>query len=137
VGQGTAKYPQNKQSPYLMHKLSSLLNQEHEEPPINILKQYSIQPQELNLHIKCPRCMKADVQRGYGTWNCQTCGTHSPNAHEQSIKDYLLLFGSITNQQARQILDITSIALARRLLEKLNLTTQGSGKAKNYFLHHC
>lgn len=128
----TASYKEKSLSPYLIQKISILIEQDRTPISIDILKKYDIQPSELIQGTICPSCNTPPMQRIHANWYCLTCKATSKEAHMQSIYDYLYLFDTMTNKQCRQFLNITSIQTCTRLLDNMNLPSTGQGKTKIY-----
>jgi len=108
----------------------------HNKPAIShILEQYDISMLELITGVQCPTCQTFGMKRVSGSWKCGNCHTTSKNAHVKAIEEFLLLNHSITNQQCRYFLHLSSSDTAYRLLEKLHLPYFGENKCRNYFFN--
>lgn len=100
---------------------------------INILEKYAILHNEIKLGVRCPICNFVPMMRVSTKWHCPNCKTYSKNAHIPSIYDYLLLNQpTITNQQCREFLNISSPRTIRGFLSKFPMT--GSKKGSSYHL---
>lgn len=121
-------------SPYLLHKLSDLLMESHTPPTIHILKKYEISLSDMITGVQCPSCNSFPMIRTKNNWYCSRCQHSSQHAHCQAITDYLLIHGTMTNQQARGFLHLTSTNVCTRLLEQMDLSCTGRRKYKVYSL---
>lgn len=127
-----ANYKERCISPYLMQKMSQLVQQQEKSPSIDIFEKYEIHPSEILQGVICPSCKTPPMKRIHSNWYCLKCGTTSKNAHEQAILDYLYLYDSMTNKQCREFLSIQSINVCSSLLKNMNLPSIGQGKTKLY-----
>lgn len=85
--------------------------------------------------VICPQCNYLPMERKYGHWCCHNCSYKSKNTHVSAFKDYALLIGpTITNREAREFLQISSDALATRLLQSMNFSFKGSNRFRVYTL---
>lgn len=121
-------------SPYLLQKISDLLMESHTPPTIDILEKYGISRSDIISGVQCPLCSSSPMMRTKNNWYCHPCKKSSPNAHYQAIKDYLLIYGAITNHRAREFLYLSSTNVCTRLLEKMDLSCTGKRKYKVYAL---
>ncbi|QHA93331.1 nuclease-related domain-containing protein [Bacillus sp. N1-1] len=118
-----------------VRKLGRILVKLHEPIDRDVLKRFSITPDELLVGVVCPACARLAMQRLHGRWFCESCGTYSRNAHLRALQEYALLVSrEITNQKARRFLKMDSGDAATRLLRSLNLESTGSTKGRRYKL---
>ncbi len=123
-------------SQYQLRKLTELLLNGHvPDPHINILKHYSIPQSELIKGIACPQCTQFSMKRIHARWHCQWCKTNSKEAHIQVIEDFIAIYGSISNEQCRELLGLTSIHTTKRILKAMNLRSEGKNKGTVYYLN--
>lgn len=126
-------YPRLSLSPYSIQKLSQLLLKEHTPLNFDILAHYQISEEEILKGVQCPACHALSMIRKKAAWCCPRCQSKSSTAHHQAMHDYFLLIRStITNQQCREFLLLSSKDIAYRLLASLNLPYSGSGKGRVY-----
>jgi ribosomal protein L37AE/L43A len=118
----------------MLNKLSDLLLDENTPAVPNILDVYQINESEIITGVQCPFCYQIPMARKYGTWFCTYCHKKNALTQKQAFQDYLLLHHSITNEECRQFLHITSPQLATRLLSEANLPYTGSRTARVYHL---
>lgn len=128
----TKKNPQRVLSSYQISKLSDLLITHHKPGCINLIEYFHLSPDDLILGISCPRCTFLPMQRVHGKWKCRQCLMVSYDAHEQVILDHLLLFGSLTNSECQNLLQISSPDTTGRLLSSMDLPYQGLTKGRIY-----
>jgi hypothetical protein len=75
------------------------------------------------------------LKRNKKGWYCPTCKIYHKNAHIDSLRDYVYLFGNtITNRQLRDFLQISSESVAKRLLTSLHAEQIGISKGRKYIL---
>jgi Nuclease-related domain len=116
-------------------RMIKLLKKQHKPLDQPILEQYGIGSDELCKGVFCPACHHLPMERLFGTWNCPKCMNKEKNAHISALKDYFLLCGSeITNEKARDFLQISSPYLASRLLHSMKLPSDGTTKNRIYHL---
>ncbi len=82
----------------------------------------------------CEKCLSFSMVRTKGKWICPSCQFVSKNAHIQAIIDYLLINTTITNQQCRDFLVISSEHIAKHLLRSMKLSYVGKTNTRKYFL---
>ncbi|PEJ59514.1 hypothetical protein CN692_04795 [Bacillus sp. AFS002410] len=72
------------------------------------------------------------MKRQLGQWNC-VCSYKSIDAHKQALYDFAFLINeTITNQQCREFLQLSSGSIASNLLKSLNLKQTGHKKGTKY-----
>ncbi|WP_258535563.1 NERD domain-containing protein [Bacillus sp. 03113] len=130
------RYPNEAISEKDLRKLSRLLLKKHTEFDPNIFKQFNISEKELLKGVYCPNCSFLLMKKIHGSWICPSCQQKSKDAHIAALKDYVLLNGpAITNQEARDFLQLDSSPVATRLFHSMNLTYEGNNKGRVYFLN--
>lgn len=118
-----------------VRKLGRTLVKLHEPLDRDVLKRFSISPDELLDGVACPVCARLAMRRVHGRWYCERCGAYSRNAHLRAFQDYALLVSrEITNQEARRFLRMDSGDAATRLLKSLKMESTGSTKGRRYKL---
>ncbi|MHA6250712.1 nuclease-related domain-containing protein [Oceanobacillus sp. CAU 1775] len=86
----------------------------------DILKEYSIHPNEIMPGIRCVGCNTLGMQRKGWTWKCKRCHVEDKLAAEKTINEYLLLIKPwITNKECQNFLVITSRNTCLGLLRKM------------------
>lgn len=102
----------------------------------DILEKFDIKPSELVKGVCCPKCKSLPMIRKNKVWACNSCSFCSKYAHIDSLKDYVLLIGqTITNQQLRSFLCLSSRSISTNLLKSMNLKHSGNTKGRVYELH--
>lgn len=100
-----------------------------------ILEKYQIKKAEILKGAVCLHCNHRPLLRTHGTWICEKCLSKTQDAHIQPLKDYSLLINStITNHELRDYLDLQSSAVAKRIMQSMNLTYSGLNKGRVYHL---
>lgn len=116
-------------------RIVKYIQKEHTPAENEILKNYQITKDEINKGVYCPKCFTIPMNRVHSTWYCDVCQYKDKHAHVPTLRDYYLLFGPfITNNQFREFMQISSHALATRILTTLNLFHTGTKKGRVYTL---
>ncbi|CAH0344764.1 nuclease-related domain-containing protein [Bacillus sp. CECT 9360] len=116
-------------------KLINIFKKQHTPGDFPILDQFQIRKEEILRGVLCPECDYLPLERRYANWFCPKCSFPSKDAHVFALKDFSLLLGStITNNEARDFLLISSPSLATRLLRTMNLSCAGTNKGRVYYL---
>lgn len=118
----------------VIRKLNKKLVQENNPLKPDLINQFRIKEQHLAKGIVCSKCGHFPlIYKKRKRWECGKCGDVDPTAHEQKIYDYFLLFEpTITNRVCREILQINSPKIARRILNSMNLEYSGNNRARKY-----
>lgn len=110
-----------------------LINNHKEFIPKPICTTYSIQRNEIMTGVACPFCGFLGMRKYMKGWRCTACHRTSPNAHEQTIRDWFFLFGGkMTNKDCREFLQIERQQTAYRILQSMNLSTEGANRNRTY-----
>jgi hypothetical protein len=118
-----------------VNKLSRLLLKLHSPHNPDILPHFQLEKKDLLRGIQCPTCKNLEMQRVNGSWTCSSCKTSRKDAHVAALDDYcLLISATITNQELRKFLKITSVSSGAYLLKQLKLETTGSYRHRKYHL---
>ncbi|WP_167578061.1 nuclease-related domain-containing protein [Ammoniphilus sp. YIM 78166] len=122
-------------TPYMLQRISECILAQLQPPDTtDILEKYNIPSTELLQGVRCPSCAHIPIHRTHGNWYCPRCHQQKQKAHQQTIRDHLHLTASLSNKQCRKLLQINSINTTTRLLNAMELSTKGIGKAKTYHL---
>lgn len=118
-----------------IRKLSKLLINQHTPSNPDILNQYKIPKSDILKGVHCPNCSLFPMERKQGRWICRDCSFFSKDAHISALTDYGLLFQpTITNQQCRDFLRISSRSTAHKMLVSMIIPSSGETKARKYEL---
>lgn len=116
-----------------LRRLSRLLLKVNTPPATVTLQNSEIKKTDLLTGIHCPSCSYRPMTRFKRKWYCPSCKTFSFDAHFFGLHDYFLLFDSkITNKQFREFAHLSSPHTAKRLLQSLNLKSNGNNKVREY-----
>lgn len=116
-------------------KLSHLLLKMDTPLVTDLLKEFKINVSDIIPGVLCHICNSFTIDRANGSWVCKKCRNSDRHAHIHALVDYFLLIGdTITNQQLRQFLRLTSTSVASKLLVSLDLPSKGTYKDRVYFL---
>ncbi|WP_409270303.1 nuclease-related domain-containing protein [Neobacillus sp. SCS-31] len=118
-----------------LKKIAKAFKKAHSPQPINIMGFYKLKHDELLKYIACTNCGFRPMVRVRGLWHCVNCFANSKAAHVEVITDHLLVKGNrITNRECRDLLGITSVKLANKLLTGMNLHKEGNTRSRSYSL---
>lgn len=119
-----------------LKKLANSLLKAHTPHIPNLLENYKISTDDLATGVHCPSCGVLPMTRKWGMWVCSSCSFTSRDAHLAAIRDYTLLIKpTITNRELRSFLQLKSASTAARILNSLNLLSEGSTKDRVYHLN--
>ncbi|WP_197468196.1 nuclease-related domain-containing protein [Fictibacillus phosphorivorans] len=119
----------------VMNKITKRLIKEHTPREVDVFERYKISKDIIIKGVQCTGCMTFAMKKGYRTWNCPHCSHSSKTSHIKALKDYsLLIQPTITNQQARDFLKLSSVSAASKLLVSLKLPHTGTTKGRVYDL---
>ena len=84
--------------------------------------------------VLCPQCnYKRKMYLQHGKFACANCRYRSNLPLREALFDYSILVGEwITNKAFREYVGIESSDAAKRLLQSLNVTCQGTNKGRRY-----
>ncbi|MCU9592868.1 NERD domain-containing protein [Caldibacillus thermolactis] len=115
--------------------LATLLKDSHTPYEIDIEKKYHVQYNDLMKGIHCPVCSAIPMQKDGKKWICKNCHYVGENNYLQSLNDYYYLVSKeITNQQARDFLNIRSEHTMFYLLKKADYQAIGKNKGRKYVI---
>lgn len=119
----------------VMNKLTRRLIQEHTPRDVDLFERYKISKDMIIKGVQCTECLAFDMKKGYRSWNCPHCSHSSKTSHLKALNDYsLLIQPTITNQQARDFLKLSSVSAASKLLISLKLPHTGTTRGRIYDL---
>ncbi|TCP19519.1 nuclease-like protein [Scopulibacillus darangshiensis] len=127
-------YPNQVLDNVKINDLDRQLLRAHTPPSIDIFQTYGMTSAELIIGVRCPACGSYPMNRENRKWLCPACGNISMDAHKRTILDYLLIHGTITNQQCRENLLLPTRNVAYKMLKSLNLPYTGVGTRRTYHL---
>ncbi|AQQ53951.1 nuclease-related domain-containing protein [Planococcus lenghuensis] len=121
--------------PAEMQKIADELIRFHRpfvHPPFHLDKRFPIS--RMKTGVWCNACGRLGMKRLHGCWICG-CGAKEKAAHERTVRDWLLITGEpITNRDAREMLGLTSVHAAGRLLRSMDLERIGTFRDSKYLL---
>ncbi|MFC4402824.1 NERD domain-containing protein [Gracilibacillus xinjiangensis] len=116
-----------------MERIIEFLKSNHEEATIDILEKYQILWEDLMKGVYCPSCLQYTMIRKRRRWECNRCGVRSSDAHLAHLFELALLTGNrITNQLAREFLQVDSADMMKKLLAKEPFIKIGRTKGAYY-----
>ncbi|WP_052144745.1 hypothetical protein [Halalkalibacter okhensis] len=119
-----------------LNQLSRTVIKKHVPSHSDMLKQFALSIDDIRTGVQCLECHCLPMQRIRGYWICSHCHSKDKQAHLTTLNDYLLLISdTISNEQARTFLQITSASVASKLLTSLPLKP-GMGKNRCYELSY-
>lgn len=118
-----------------VRKLSKSLVKNHTPHHPDILKQYSLTPDDLQKGVQCPSCFTYGMHREKWVWRCPACEHISKTAHYKTIKEFFLLISpTIKNQLCREFCPGVSSRTITNILFPLNLPFTGTKKGRIYHM---
>lgn len=118
-----------------MRKIAAIIEKYHTPNRPQLLSKFSIVQSDIQKGVICPKCFALPMIRKKGFWHCDKCHTKSADAHIEALRDYAMFINStVTNQEVRQFLQISSSKVARNILESMNLSSKGKTKSTTYSL---
>ncbi|WP_245975380.1 NERD domain-containing protein [Oceanobacillus chungangensis] len=118
-----------------LKNLSSQLVSAHSPEDENVLGKYNVSYEELIKGVFCPECNAVPMQWRAGKWVCSYCNTVSKIAHRNALEDYALLISErVSNQQARDFLQMKSDNMVKGLLKNENFDQIGKNKGRKYLI---
>lgn len=118
-----------------LQKLSRQLIKMHTPSDPHIIEQFQIEKNEILPGVFCEECEQRTIIRLQRRWRCTQCGKVDDIRFIHALVDYCLLMGpSITNQQCRSFLQLTSSSISSKLLRSLHLPYTGEYKNRAYHL---
>ena len=104
-----------------------------EKPPP--LSSHQLTIQDIQTGINCASCNQFSMKRIVGKWKCNVCHFYSKDAHYEALEDYFLLIKpTITNQELRSFLQVTSPTVSHHLLTQLKVPRVRKNKYTFYTL---
>ncbi|PLS17984.1 nuclease [Bacillus sp. M6-12] len=93
----------------------------------DILEKFHISATELLTGVHCPSCQSLPMVKKASNWICPECKHISKEAHLEALSDYCLLRGStITNNEIKHFLKLSSASTATKMLSSLDLFFTGN-----------
>ncbi|MFI8688466.1 nuclease-related domain-containing protein [Rossellomorea sp. NPDC077527] len=118
-----------------LKKISSQLVKKHTAPFAFPKDIYGVTPGEIMSGVKCSQCQHLPMVRRYAHWECTECGGKSKDGHIAALNDYALLISDrINNKQVRKFLHLESRKIAYKILQSMQLNSEGMTKNKTYHL---
>jgi hypothetical protein len=116
-------------------KLSKSLLKNHSPHRPDILKQYSLTPDDLQKGVQCPSCLTYGMYREKWVWRCPVCEHKSKTAHHKTVKEFFLLISpTIKNQMCRELCPGVSSKTITNILISLSLPFTGTNKGRIYHM---
>jgi hypothetical protein len=115
-----------------LKKVKRLMLNQHQTPYTSILDSYQLTESDIIKGVLCEKCSQI-MMRIWGAWLCPGCSHLSKTAHIKAMEEYFLLIKpTITNQELRNFLNLSSPRTATLILQALNLNKEGSTKGTVY-----
>jgi hypothetical protein len=116
-------------------KVSKQIIKAHTPLIPDVFKKYDLDRSTLQTGVQCSSCNGFAMTKHGRNWICPTCNFSSKDAHVDALKDYSLLFHlSISNQEAKDFLHLSSRTASYKLLKSLNFPTTGLNQSRKYTL---
>jgi ribosomal protein L37AE/L43A len=120
-----------------LRKINRLLLAKNTPDNTDLLQHFKLTSEDQMTGIRCQnkntKCNSSQLRYKSGIWTCPVCKLKSKTAHHQKIKDYFLLIKpTITNTEARALLQIKSRKIIHQMLTNMNLPYTGKFKGRVY-----
>lgn len=116
-------------------ELSYQLTSAHTPKEEKVMEKYDVYFEELRKGVICPKCKSMPMRWHKAKWFCEHCHKVSKTAHKHALSDYALLISDyINNRQARELLQLESLYVAKRLLQKECIEQFGVKSGRKYKL---
>ena len=124
-------------SPYRIQQLAHLMKSESKPLLTNQLQKYQLTQNDIIPGVICPACHQNTMNRTHGRWECHKCLSTNKMAHRSALKEYQLLFlrKTITNREARWMMQVESLEMMSKLLIRMKLDYQGEKRHRKYYLN--
>lgn len=110
-----------------------LLYKNSEYNPFPLSKHYSINQLDIITGVACPFCAFIGMKKVCRNWASPRCRNFSKLAHEQTIKDYFLIYKeTINNKECRRFFHLSDKHDATRILKSSKLTATGQSRKTQY-----
>ncbi|MGP4073496.1 nuclease-related domain-containing protein [Piscibacillus sp. B03] len=117
--------------------LSRFLKKHHRPLRLDVLKKYHLTAKDIRPGAPCPECYYLPAVRLHGRWSCPSCQWVGKDAHHLAFKDFQLLYkDTITNREARWLLQVDDIQVVSKLLKSAEFQATGSRKGRVYHLNY-
>ncbi|WML49861.1 nuclease-related domain-containing protein [Neobacillus sp. PS3-34] len=128
------KYNEDRSDTKILGKLKRLLLTKNTPLEQNILQKFEISPSDIIKGVLCQNCNSAALDIKRNKCICKICGCVENNLYKLAIEDYFLLIKpTITNQELREFLEISSQRSATHILSHLHLPFKGAARDRIYF----
>jgi len=112
---------------------TELLNSHQMYIPKPICESYHIPFGDFKTGVRCLMCGRSGMVKTPRTWVCTFCDWHDHKAHIRTLREWFLIFKrSITNKECREFLHVDDIYTASRILNSMNLTSEGRFRYRSY-----
>lgn len=129
------KYSKQNYSPKEIKKMVRTLKKYNEPYDPNLIKKYGIDQKQIINGVLCPICETQTMEYIRTNWKCAICNTSLKKEHIAALSDYALLISStISNNECKEFLKLTSRSKTYHLLKSLKFPYTGSTKSRIYHL---
>ena len=114
---------------------TELLNSHHRFIPKPICESYHIPFGDIKPGVICKTCGRIGMVKTPRTWSCLFCHSTDQLAAQRTILEWFLLNKrSITNRECREFLGIENIHIATRILQSMDMHSEGTFKNRSYIM---
>lgn len=118
-----------------MNELAQQMLNAHTIENVDLKHKYQVERKDILKGVQCSKCKRIPMIRQKRKWYCQSCHLFTENAHEKALKDYAYLIDKqISNEEARDFLQVNSPKVVRKILSSDKYTSFGKTYAKRYVL---
>ncbi|WP_177184383.1 nuclease-related domain-containing protein [Psychrobacillus sp. OK032] len=110
-----------------------LLQKNNEYNSLPLSNHFAINPQDIVTGVECPFCGYLGMKKVIRNWACPRCRNFSKYAHEQTLKDYFLIYkNTINNEECRRFFHLQDKHEATRILKNPKLIKTGIARSTKY-----
>jgi hypothetical protein len=103
--------------------------------PKPISESFHIPFSDFQTGVRCVTCGRFGMVKMPRTWLCPFCKVTDHLAHQRTLREWFLVIKpSITNRECREFLRIDDIHTAKRVLQSMNLQSNGTYRNRSYIM---
>ncbi|SEB00377.1 Nuclease-related domain-containing protein [Thalassobacillus cyri] len=120
-----------------IRKLAIRMKKQNQPLRLDMMKKYKLTASDIVPGVICESCGGLPMIRKNGIWECRGCGHQNKNSHLETFKDFQLLFkDTISNREARWLLQLDDQQVMSKILGRSGLQHNGGIKGRRYFLNY-
>jgi hypothetical protein len=110
-----------------------LLAMQQRYNPFPLAQKLDIDLKKIENGVFCPRCRLKKMDRFQRKWECKSCFLLSGDAHFEAVEEWFMLCKpTISTNECKDFLGLTSLEAAKRLLKRMDLVEVGGRRHRRY-----